>query len=168
MIGEVEHYQAAYEDTFADLGSVRGFGYLEMTALGGIMQALQTAGPGLSLRNTVLDRHDVAAALARLRGSLAGRVELKAGGTGERDLSPDEVRLGKRESTEDAARVLSRYVDGIVARTFAHRDVELLARHATVPVINALSDEEHPCQALAEAAREGLGAPAWLPHGYSG
>jgi len=65
-------------------------------------------------------------------------------------LSPNEVQLGMRESTPDAARVLSRYVDGIVARTFAHRDVELLAQYATVPVINGLSDLYHPCQALAD------------------
>ncbi len=64
-------------------------------------------------------------------------------------LSPDEVGLGKREAPEDVARVLSRYVDGIVARTFDHRDVELLAEYATVPVINGLSNAEHPCQALA-------------------
>ena len=65
-------------------------------------------------------------------------------------LSPDEVGMGKREPPEDVARVLSRYVDGIVARTFAHRDIEALARHATVPVVNALSDAEHPCQAMAD------------------
>ncbi|MDP8923919.1 MAG: ornithine carbamoyltransferase [Chloroflexota bacterium] len=65
-------------------------------------------------------------------------------------LSPSEVRLGEREASVDAARVLSRMVDGIVARTFAHTDVESLARHSTVPVINGLSDLEHPCQALAD------------------
>ena len=65
-------------------------------------------------------------------------------------LSDAEVGLGKREPVADVARVLSRYVDGIAARTFAHRTVELLAQHATVPVINALSDREHPCQALGD------------------
>jgi ornithine carbamoyltransferase len=65
-------------------------------------------------------------------------------------LSPAEVGLGERETPADVARVLSRMVDGIVARTFAHRDVELLADYATVPVVNALSDGEHPCQALAD------------------
>ena len=65
-------------------------------------------------------------------------------------LSPAEVGLGKRESVSDVARTLSRFVHGIVARTFAHRSVELLAQHATVPVINALSDYEHPCQALGD------------------
>jgi len=65
-------------------------------------------------------------------------------------LSQAEVGLGEREPIADVARVLSRYVDGIVARTFAHRSVALLAKHATVPVINGLTDEEHPCQALSD------------------
>ena len=65
-------------------------------------------------------------------------------------LSPAEVGLGERESVPDAARVLSRYVDVIAARTFSHRTVEVLASYSSVPVINALSDSEHPCQALAD------------------
>ena len=65
-------------------------------------------------------------------------------------LSPAEVGLGQREPVADVARVLSRYVDGIVARTFSHKSVELLAEHASVPVINGLSDEEHPCQVLSD------------------
>lgn len=65
-------------------------------------------------------------------------------------LSQAEVGLGQREPVADVARVLSRYVDVIAARTYAHETVVELARHATVPVINALSDQEHPCQALAD------------------
>lgn len=65
-------------------------------------------------------------------------------------LSPEEVGLGRRESIPDVARVLCRYVDVIAARTFAHSTVESLAAFASVPVINALSDFEHPCQALAD------------------
>jgi ornithine carbamoyltransferase len=65
-------------------------------------------------------------------------------------LSPAEIQLGQREGVVDAARVLSRYVDAIVARVFLHSDVAGLAAHATVPVINALSDREHPCQILAD------------------
>ena len=65
-------------------------------------------------------------------------------------LSPAEVGLGKRESVPDVARVLSRYVNAITARTFAHETLEVLAAHADVPVINALSDLEHPCQALTD------------------
>jgi ornithine carbamoyltransferase len=65
-------------------------------------------------------------------------------------LSPDELQLGKRESVEDVARVLSRYVDCIMARVFEHKHVELLAAHSRVPVINGLSDHSHPCQGLAD------------------
>ena len=65
-------------------------------------------------------------------------------------LSPAEVGLGQRESVADVARVLSRYVDCIVIRANRHSDVEMLARYSTVPVINALSDLTHPCQALAD------------------
>ncbi len=65
-------------------------------------------------------------------------------------LSPAEIGLGKRESTADIARVLSGYVQGIMARVFDHEHVVQLARHATVPVINGLSDYNHPCQALAD------------------
>ncbi len=65
-------------------------------------------------------------------------------------LSPAEVGLGKRENISDVARTLSRFVNGIVARTFAHKTVQVLAKYGTVPVINALSDYEHPCQALGD------------------
>jgi len=65
-------------------------------------------------------------------------------------LSPGEVGLGEREPVADVARVLSRYVHAIAARTFKHETVEELARWADIPVINALSDGEHPCQALAD------------------
>ena len=65
-------------------------------------------------------------------------------------MSQAEVGLGSRESISDVARTLSRYVDAISARTFAHATLEALAEHASVPVINALSDREHPCQALAD------------------
>ena len=65
-------------------------------------------------------------------------------------LSPNEIQLGKRESTADVARVLSRYVDAIMARVFAHRDVEELAAYSRVPVINGLSDFTHPCQGMAD------------------
>ena len=65
-------------------------------------------------------------------------------------LSPQEIGLGTREPASDVARVLSRYIDGIVARTRRHQTVVELARFATVPVINGLSDGEHPCQVLAD------------------
>ena len=65
-------------------------------------------------------------------------------------LSPDEINLGVREDTADVAKTLSRYLDGIVARTNDHQDMYDLARYSTIPVINGLSDLFHPCQALAD------------------
>ncbi len=65
-------------------------------------------------------------------------------------LSPNEIGLGQRESIADVARVLSRYVDGIMARVFAHAHITELAAYSRVPVVNGLSDWEHPCQALAD------------------
>jgi ornithine carbamoyltransferase len=66
-------------------------------------------------------------------------------------ISPDEIGLGKRESVADVARVLSGYVSAIMARVFAHEHVLELARWASIPVINGLSDYNHPCQAMADA-----------------
>lgn len=65
-------------------------------------------------------------------------------------LSPSEISLGKRESVADVARNLERMVQGIMARTFSHKVVEELAEHAHVPVINGLTDYNHPCQAMAD------------------
>ena len=65
-------------------------------------------------------------------------------------LSSADVGLGVREPVEDVARVLDRWVDGIVARVFSHRSLQILAGHTSVPVVNALSDLEHPCQALGD------------------
>ncbi len=65
-------------------------------------------------------------------------------------LSKDDVNLGKREPIKDGARVLARYVDGVAARTYLHGTVEEMAAYSSVPVINALSDFAHPCQALAD------------------
>jgi len=85
-------------------------------------------------------------------------------------LSPEEVGLGKRESVADIARVLSGYVQAIMARTFSHAHLLELARYATVPVINGLSDYNHPCQALADALtiREHRGTLKGLNVAYVG
>ena len=71
------------------------------------------------------------------------------GGTGLY-LSAGDLQLGRGETLKDTATVLSRYLDGIMIRTFAQDDVEELAAHATIPVINGLTDSSHPCQALAD------------------
>jgi ornithine carbamoyltransferase len=65
-------------------------------------------------------------------------------------LAPDDISIGKRETVEDVAKNLSRWVSGIMARTYAHSIVTGLAKNSTVPVINGLSDLEHPCQILAD------------------
>ncbi|NQU95212.1 MAG: ornithine carbamoyltransferase [Candidatus Omnitrophica bacterium] len=65
-------------------------------------------------------------------------------------LGPEELKLGVRESVKDAAKVLSRYLDGIVARTFSHEDMLLMAKFSTIPIINGLSDLLHPCQGLSD------------------
>ena len=85
-------------------------------------------------------------------------------------LSPEEVGLGKRESIPDIARVLSRFVDVIILRTFAQHNLEVLAEYSSVPVINALSDFEHPCQALADLLTiyEKKGKLKWLVLSYIG
>src|SRR3712207_3518122 len=80
------------------------------------------------------------------------------GGTGLY-LAAGDLQLGRGETIRDTANVLSRYLDAIMIRTFAQADVEELALHATVPVINGLTDSAHPCQALADVMtiRERLG-----------
>jgi len=74
-------------------------------------------------------------------------------------LSPQEIQIGKRETPSDTGRVLARYIDAIMVRTFDHEELEELAAAADVPVINGLSDSHHPCQALADllTVREELG-----------
>ncbi len=85
-------------------------------------------------------------------------------------LSPDEISLGQRESVSDVARVLSRYVDIIMARVFGHRDVLELARYSRVPIINGLSDYSHPCQGLADlhTIREKFGTLQGIKLAYIG
>ena len=87
-------------------------------------------------------------------------------------LSAKDIQIGRGEPIPDTARVLSRYVDGIMIRTFDHKEVEELARCATIPVINGLTDLSHPCQVLADlfTVREALGSwegkrIAWIGDG---
>jgi ornithine carbamoyltransferase len=85
-------------------------------------------------------------------------------------LRSDELQLGRGETIADTARTLSRYLDAIVIRTFSQASVEELAEHATIPVINALTDEHHPCQALADilTLREEFGALSELKVAFVG
>lgn len=85
-------------------------------------------------------------------------------------LGPDEINLGVRETPADVARTLSRYLDGIVARTNTHTDLVELAKFASVPVINGLSDLYHPCQALADliSIREKFGTLKGLTLAFIG
>ncbi len=85
-------------------------------------------------------------------------------------ISPNEIGLGQRESVADVARVLSGYVQGIMARVFEHAHVLELAKWASVPVINGLSDYDHPCQGMADALTiiEKFGALKGLNFAYVG
>ncbi len=91
------------------------------------------------------------------------------GGTGLY-LSAGDLQLGRGETLKDTATVLSRYLDAIMIRTFAQDDVEELARHSTIPVINGLTDASHPCQALADVMtiRERLGRLEGVTVAYLG
>jgi ornithine carbamoyltransferase len=85
-----------------------------------------------------------------LRTRLSFDVAMRDLGGHSSYLSPQEVGLGRRESVSDVARVVSRYVDVVVLRTFAHETLEEFAKWSAVPVINGLSDLSHPCQGLAD------------------
>jgi len=85
-------------------------------------------------------------------------------------LLPQEIQIGKRETPSDTGRVLARYIDAIMVRTFDHAEVEELAGAAEVPVINGLTDEHHPCQALADllTVREEFGGLEGVEISYVG
>ncbi len=86
------------------------------------------------------------------------------------DLDPNVTQLGRGEPLADTARVLSRYVDALAVRTYAQSELEDYAHWATIPVINALTDQEHPCQALADylTVRDAFGQLAGLTLAYVG
>ncbi len=104
-----------------------------------------------------------ALAMIFMKSSTRTRVSFEVGawqlGAHPLFLTPRDVQLGRGEAVNDTARVLDRMVDGIMIRTFAHADVEEFARYARVPVINGLTDLQHPCQILADllTVRQHLG-----------
>ena len=122
-----------------------------------IYEILETAR-NLKLEHRAGVKHDMLAgktlALIFQKPSLRTRVSFETGmtqlGGHAVYLGPNDIKLGQRETTEDIAIVLSRYVDGIMARVFEHQTVVDLAKYATVPVINGLSDLLHPCQILGD------------------
>ena len=85
-----------------------------------------------------------------LRTRLSFEIGMKKLGGETSVIKQDEIILGKRESIEDTARVISKYADGVTIRTFAHNDVELFAKYSSIPVVNALTDLSHPCQIMAD------------------
>ncbi|MDD5657008.1 MAG: ornithine carbamoyltransferase [Elusimicrobia bacterium] len=84
------------------------------------------------------------------RTRVSFEIAMRQLGGGGLYLSGNELQLGRGETIADTAQVLSRYCDGIMARVYAHSDIATLAKHASVPVINGLSDFSHPCQAVAD------------------
>ncbi len=131
------------------------------------------------MRRRAYDRKPLAGrslAMIFMKSSTRTRVSFEVGvwqlGGHALFLSPRDCQLGRGEPIADTARVLSRYVDGIMIRTFAQADVEELARYASVPVINGLTDLLHPCQVLADVltVRQAFGtlegkAVAWVGDG---
>jgi len=131
--------------SLADLSPAKVAELLDRAAA---MKQAQASGNGQRLLR------DKRLAMVFQKPSLRTRVSFQVGmlqlGGDAIYISPDEIQLGQRESVPDAARVLSRYVDGIMARVFSHQDIQSLAEWATVPVINGLSDYNHPCQGLTD------------------
>src|SRR4051812_20387001 len=131
------------------------------------------------MRTGAYDRKPLAGkslAMIFLKSSTRTRVSFEVGtwqlGGHALFLSGRDVQIGRGEPIPDTARVLSRYVDGIMIRTFAHSDVEQLAQYSSVPVINGLTDLLHPCQVLADilTIRQRLGTyegrkVAWIGDG---
>lgn len=85
-----------------------------------------------------------------LRTRLSFEIGMKKLGGNTAVIKQDEIILGQRESIEDTARVVSKYADAVMIRTFAHSDIEKFAEYSSIPVINALTDASHPCQIMAD------------------
>lgn len=123
----------------------------EALALLDLSEQLKKAGPSLALREKLQGR---ILGLIFEKPSLRTRVSFEAGmahlGGSSLFLRGEEVGMGVRESISDFARVISQYVDALAIRTHSHRKVEELAEYSDIPIINALSEDAHPCQAMAD------------------
>lgn len=119
-----------------------------------IKETFQLALDMKSKKSVPLPLKDKTVACIFLKPSLRTRVSFEVGigqlGGKSLYISKEEIGLGKRESIYDAAKVLSRFVDMIMIRAFDHKEVEQLAKHAEVPVINGLTDLLHPCQVMGD------------------
>jgi ornithine carbamoyltransferase len=163
----------AREGRLTDLVSAGDLTPIQARALLTLARALKASMPGERMvhRDVLAGR---TLALVFEKPSLRTRVTFEVGmyqlGGFTVALQPAEIQLGQRETVADAARNLERWVDGIMARTFSHAHVVELAQHAGVPVINGLTDREHPCQALADflTIREKKGRTEGLKLAYIG
>jgi len=153
-----------------DFLAIPDFSADELNALFALAESMRTG----AYRKTPLAGQTLA--MIFMKASTRTRVSFEVGtyqlGGHALFLSPRDVQLGRGEPISDTAKVLSRYVNGIMIRTFAHDDVEALARDASVPVINGLTDLLHPCQVLADllTVRQQLGSiagkkVAWIGDG---
>ena len=105
-----------------------------------------------------------------LRTRLSFEIGAKKLGANAVVIKQEEIILGARESIEDTARVISQYADAVTLRTFKHEDVELFAKYASIPVVNALTDLSHPCQIMADlmTIKETFGSFKGLKFSYVG
>jgi ornithine carbamoyltransferase len=135
-----------------DLLSIRDLSLDEVKKIFAVAEELKAKSIAEQVANPILPGKTLAMIFEK--PSLRTRVTFEVGmthlGGNAINLLPADIQLGQRESIADAARNLERMVDGIMARTFAHSTVTELAKYAGIPVINGLTDLEHPCQALAD------------------
>jgi len=153
-----------------DLVDIDDLGVADLCAV--LDRAAELKAAGLEATGTPLDRQTLAMVFEK--PSTRTRVSFETGmtqlGGHAIFLGPDDIHLGHGEPIRDTARAVSRYADFIMARVFEHSDVEELAEYATVPVVNGLTDDAHPCQTLADllTVRERFGFDtrvAWVGDG---
>ena len=135
-----------------DLLSIRDLSLDEVKKIFAVAEELKAQSLAEQAANPILPGKTLAMIFEKpsLRTSVTFEVGMNQLGGNAINLRPADIQLGQRETIADAARNLERMVSGIMARTFAHSTVTELAKYADIPVINGLTDLEHPCQALAD------------------